>query len=140
GYVVVLFRRNTRLARVYSLAVSPQARGQGLARALLNAAENAAQGAVFMRLEVRADNISAQQLYQSLGYRQFGLFHNYYEDQQLALRYQKRVHRYHPISGSKLVPYYRQTTDFTCGPASLMMAISALAPHYQPEIDEELQL
>lgn len=142
GYVVVLFRRNTRLARIYSLAVSPQARGQGLARALLNAAENAAQaqGAVFMRLEVRADNISAQQLYQSLGYRQFGVFHNYYEDQQLALRYQKRVHRYHPISGSKLVPYYRQTTDFTCGPASLMMAISALAPHYQPEIDEELQL
>lgn len=142
GYVVILFRRNTRLARVYSLAVSPLARGQGLARALLNSAENAAQtqGSVFMRLEVRADNIGAQQLYQSLGYRQFGVFHNYYEDQQLALRYQKRVHRYHPISGSKIVPYYRQTTDFTCGPASLMMAISALAPHYCPEIDEELQL
>lgn len=142
GYILVLFRRNTRLARVYSIAVSPEARGLGLGKALMTAAEQAAQqqGSVFMRLEVRADNIWAQNLYQSLGYRQFGVYHNYYEDQQLALRYQKRIHHYHPHSGSITVPYYRQTTEFTCGPASMMMAISALSPHYQPEIDEELQL
>ena len=142
GYILVLFRRNTRLARIYSIAVSPEARGLGLGAVLITAAEQAAQeqGAVFMRLEVRADNIWAQNLYQRLEYRQFGVYHNYYEDQQLALRYQKRIHHYHPHSGSKAVPYYRQTTDFTCGPASMMMAISALSPHYQPEIDEELQL
>ena len=142
GYILVLFRRNTRLARIYSIAVSPAARGLGLGQALIEAAELAAeeQGAVFMRLEVRADNIWAQNLYQRLGYRQFGVYHNYYEDLQLALRYQKRVHQYHAASGSKSVPYYRQTTDFSCGPASLMMAISALNPSYEPEIDEELQL
>ena len=142
GYILVLFRRNTRLARVYSIAVAPDARGLGLGQALMNAAETSAreQGAVFMRLEVRADNVAAQNLYQRLGYRQFGVYHDYYEDHQVALRYQKRVHHYHPHSGSKEVPYYRQTTDFTCGPASLMMAVSALNPDYQPEIDEELQL
>lgn len=142
GYILVLFRRNTRLARIYSIAVSPHARGLGLGQALVEAAELAAQeqGAVFMRLEVRADNIWAQNLYQRLGYRQFGVYHNYYEDLQVALRYQKRVHLYHPASGTKGVPYYRQTTDFSCGPASLMMAISALNPDYEPEIDEELQL
>ncbi|ART79469.1 GNAT family N-acetyltransferase/peptidase C39 family protein [Oceanisphaera avium] len=142
GYILVLFRRNTCLARIYSVAVSPQARGLGLGQALIEEAELAAQaqGAVFMRLEVRADNIWAQNLYQRLGYRQFGVYHNYYEDRQVALRYQKRVHQYHAASGTKDVPYYRQTTDFSCGPASLMMAISALDPSYQPEIDEELQL
>lgn len=142
GYILVLFRRNTRLARVYSIAVAPDSRGLGLGQALMLAAEDGARekGAVFMRLEVRADNVSAQNLYQRLGYRQFGVFHDYYEDHQDALRYQKRIHSYHPLTGTKAVPYYRQTTDFTCGPASLMMAVSALDPDYRPEIDEELQL
>lgn len=142
GYILVLFRRNTRLARIYSVAVAPDTRGLGLGRALMLAAEDGARdkGAVFMRLEVRADNTAAQNLYQSLGYRQFGVFHDYYEDHQSALRYQKRVHHYHPLTGTKAVPYYRQTTEFTCGPASLMMAVSALDPDYRPEIDEELQL
>ncbi len=142
GYILVLFRRNTRLARVYSIAVAPDARGLGLGQALMQAAEVGARerGAVFMRLEVRADNVAAQNLYQRLGYRQFGVYHDYYEDHQTALRYQKRVHHYHPLSGTRTVPYYRQTTEFTCGPASLMMAVSALDPDYRPEIDEELQL
>ncbi|WP_116473453.1 GNAT family N-acetyltransferase/peptidase C39 family protein [Zobellella maritima] len=142
GYILVLFRRNTRLARVYSIAVDQAARGQGIARELMLAAEAGAleKGAVFMRLEVRADNQAAQGLYQQLGYRQFGVHHDYYEDHQDALRFQKRIHSYHPLTGAKEVPYYRQTTEFTCGPASLMMAVSALNPDYQPEIDEELQL
>ncbi|MGB5854840.1 MAG: GNAT family N-acetyltransferase, partial [Oceanisphaera sp.] len=37
GYILVLFRRNTRLARVYSIAVSPEARGLGLGKALMTA-------------------------------------------------------------------------------------------------------
>jgi predicted double-glycine peptidase len=36
------------------------------------------------------------------------------------------------------LPYYRQTTDFTCGPASLMMAMKTLAP--QTKIDRGLEL
>ncbi|WP_107850338.1 GNAT family N-acetyltransferase/peptidase C39 family protein [Oceanimonas marisflavi] len=142
GYILVLFRRNTQLARIYSIAVSPDARGLGLGRILLERAEMAAQerGAVFMRLEVRTDNIAAQNLYQRLGYRQFGVYHDYYEDHESALRYQKRIHHYHPLAGSRAVPYYRQTTEFTCGPASLMMALSALDARHRTEPDEELQL
>ncbi|AEY01399.1 acetyltransferase [Oceanimonas sp. GK1] len=142
GYVLVLFRRNTQLARIYSIAVSPEARGLGLGRTLLEGAETAAQQrrAVFMRLEVRTDNIAAQNLYQRLGYRQFGIYHDYYEDHESALRYQKRIHHYHPLAGARTVPYYRQTTEFTCGPASLMMALSGLDPHHAPEPDLELQL
>ncbi|WP_346351895.1 GNAT family N-acetyltransferase/peptidase C39 family protein [Oceanimonas sp. AH20CE76] len=142
GYILVLFRRNTQLARIYSIAVSPDARGLGLGRALIEQAEAAAQTqhAVFMRLEVRTDNTAAQNLYQQLGYRQFGVYHDYYEDHQSALRYQKRIHHYHPLAGSRTVPYYRQTTEFTCGPASLMMALSSLDPSHKPEPDLELQL
>lgn len=142
GYVLLLFRRNTHLARIYSVAVAPDAQGLGLGRALLEAAETAAQArsAVFMRLEVRTDNIAAQNLYQRLGYRQFGIYHDYYEDHGSALRYQKRIHHYHPLAGSRAVPYYRQTTEFTCGPASLMMAMSSLAPQQASEPDLELQL
>ncbi|MCT7656069.1 peptidase C39 family protein [Oceanimonas sp. NS1] len=38
------------------------------------------------------------------------------------------------------MPYYRQTTEFTCGPASLMMALSALDATHHTQPDEELQL
>ncbi|NHI01748.1 GNAT family N-acetyltransferase/peptidase C39 family protein [Oceanimonas sp. MB9] len=142
GYVLVLFRRNTQLARIYSIAISPDSRGLGLGRTLLEQAEASArqQGAVFMRLEVRTDNIAAQNLYQQQGYRQFGIYHDYYEDHESALRYQKRIHHYHPLAGSRTVPYYRQTTEFTCGPASLMMALSALDATHHTQPDEELQL
>ncbi|MCT7656070.1 ribosomal protein S18-alanine N-acetyltransferase [Oceanimonas sp. NS1] len=106
GYVLVLFRRNTQLARIYSIAVSPDARGLGLGRTLLEQAEASArqQGAVFMRLEVRTDNIAAQNLYQQLGYRQFGIYHDYYEDHESALRYQKRIHHYHPWPAAEPCP------------------------------------
>ena len=55
GYVLVLFSRGTSLARIYSLAVDPDSRGQGLGRELVSAAEDAAQDQECseMRLEVR---------------------------------------------------------------------------------------
>ena len=42
GYVLVLFSRATSVARLYSIAVAGQARGQGVGRALVTAAEKAA--------------------------------------------------------------------------------------------------
>ncbi len=38
------------------------------------------------------------------------------------------------------VPHYRQTTDFTCGPSSLMMAMRALRPGNRTDRALELQL
>ncbi|WP_295800233.1 GNAT family N-acetyltransferase/peptidase C39 family protein [uncultured Microbulbifer sp.] len=142
GYALVLLRRGTRLARLYSLAVSPAGRGQGIGQALLTAAEDASSrsGRLYMRLEVAEQNSAAIALYQKLGYRTFGSYANYYEDAGAALRMQKRI-RYRPQNlCTAEVPWYGQTTDFTCGPAAAMMAMTGLDPEYQPGPSEELAL
>jgi ribosomal protein S18 acetylase RimI-like enzyme len=142
GYVLVLLYRGTRLARLYSIAVDPTQRGRGLGRFLLEAAEAAAldAGRIDMRLEVRRDNATAIALYESLGYRHFGLYADYYEDHVDALRFQKRIRRFDAGLLHHPVPWYRQTTTFTCGPASLMMAMSAHDPAYRISRSEELRL
>ncbi|WP_237059941.1 GNAT family N-acetyltransferase/peptidase C39 family protein [Microbulbifer sediminum] len=142
GYALVILRRGTRLARLYSLAVASSARGQGIGRCLVSAVERAASdsGRFFMRLEVAEHNQAAIALYQALGYRAFGRYLNYYQDDSHALRMQKRIH-YHPENLHRLaVPWYRQTTDFTCGPAAAMMAMAALDSSYRPSVSEELAL
>jgi [ribosomal protein S18]-alanine N-acetyltransferase len=91
GSALVMFRADTRAARLYSIAVDPVARGAGLGLALLRAAERAARarGADEMRLEVRADNRAAIALYEREGYARFGRRRRYYEDGADALRFAK---------------------------------------------------
>ena len=143
GYVLVLTRRGTRLARIYSLAVDEARRGAGLATRLVEAAEReaVARGQVFMRLEVRPDNERAIALYERLGYRHFGHIDDYYEDHAPALRFEKRI-LFYPAAGEDFpaVPFYAPTTGFTCGPACLMMAIQTLVPSYRPSRIEELRM
>lgn len=129
GYALVLYHKGTHLARLYSIAVDPAARGRGVGRALLSEAESAAlkRGCVVMRLEIRSDNHTAANLYRDAGYRQFGTYLDYYEDHADALRMEKSLAR-HLKPEMARVPYYRQTTEFTCGPAALMMAMHALDP------------
>lgn len=93
GYCLVLLHHRRRVARLYSIAVSPQARKLGIGRRLLQAAEQQAawRGWSCMRLEVAASNHSALALYHKLGYRQFDLRKNYYADKQNALRMEKRI-------------------------------------------------
>lgn len=139
GYVMLLFHTGTSLARMYSLAVQPDARGGGIGERLIRTAEEVAleEGCISLRLEVRRDNAAAIALYGRLGYRQFGMKPDYYEDRMAALRFEKRLE---PQLKAELarVPYYRQTLDFTCGPASLMMAMKALDP--AQELDRHLEL
>ena len=141
GYVLVLFSHGTLHARIYSLAVDPAARGLGLGRDLVDAAEDAAtdQECSEIRLEVRKDNEAAIGLYESLGYRRFGVLAGYYEDHADALRYRKSLA---PQLGLDMVrvPYYAQTTDFTCGPAALMMAMGALEHDRPIGLDRKLEL
>ncbi|MBI5040316.1 MAG: peptidase C39 family protein, partial [Gammaproteobacteria bacterium] len=127
GYVLVLFHTGTSLARMYSLAVDHAHRGEGLGGTLIEAAEAAAlmRGCVYMRLEVRHDNTGAIALYRKLGYRQFGMFDDYYEDHADALRFEKLMVP-HLQPELVRVPYYEQTLEFTCGPAAIMMAMKAL--------------
>lgn len=141
GYSLTFYRRNTSLARLYSLAVDPRARGRHLGRDLVLEAQSRAlqRGTTRMRLEVRQDNLGAQQLYRSLGYRDFGAWEDYYEDHATALRMEKSLAP-HLARGLNRVPLYRQTLDFTCGPASLLMAMKALDPNLPFDRAEELQL
>lgn len=142
GYILVILRRGTSLSRMYSLAVDPSFRGRGLARMLIEHAEIEARdaGALYMRLEVARNNTSAINLYEKLGYVQFGLYRDYYEDHRDALRMEKCIHPYEPAGDSRGIPWISQTTEFTCGSASLMMAMNALEPGYQPSPLEEIQI
>lgn len=139
GYVIVLFSRGTTMARVYSIAVAPEARGKGMGRQLMEAAEAAAKANACseIRLEVRQDNDAAIRLYRLLGYKPFGLLSNYYEDHQDALRFHKSIPPQLTQEMAR-VPYYAQTLEFTCGPACLMMAMSAMKPGLV--LDRKLEL
>lgn len=142
GYGLVLLHRGTRLCRLYSLATDPQMRGLGVGRRLLEALEAAAsrENRLFMRLEVASDNEAAINLYHSLGYRAFSWLPDYYEDHKTALRMQKRIRYLSRSLVKRETPWYRQTTDFTCGPAALMMAMSSLVPSRSMTQDEELDI
>lgn len=93
GYSLLLFRRGTRVARLYSIAVDSRHRGRGLAEALMRDAERTAErrGSVALRLEVREDNAAAIGLYRRLGYRPIGTYANYYADESAALRFEKTL-------------------------------------------------
>jgi ribosomal protein S18 acetylase RimI-like enzyme len=91
GALMLLTRADTRYARIYSLAIAPQARGQGLGKRLLRTAERWAQAAghAGMRLEVRASNRIARKLYAAQGYREIARLEDYYEDGMQGLRLQR---------------------------------------------------
>lgn len=91
GYVLVLTRRNSRSARLYSLAVAPACAGRGIGSCLLGAAEAAAaaRGAAALRLEVRGDNEAAILLYRRRGYSEIGRRADYYADGMTALRFMR---------------------------------------------------
>jgi ribosomal protein S18 acetylase RimI-like enzyme len=142
GYILVIYHRGTRLARLYSIAIDPRFRGSGIARRLIEAGERVASddNRFIMRLEVASDNYPAIALYESLGYQTFGRYRDYYDDHSDAIRMQKRIHHYRVLEKHADVPWIRQTTAFTCGPAALMMAMRGISAEYTPSLHEELQI
>lgn len=91
GYALVLFRPNSAIGRLYSIAVAPEEAGKGVGSALIAAAEESAlaRGCVSLRLEVHDRNTAAIRLYDKAGYRRFGRYAGYYGDGGDALRYEK---------------------------------------------------
>ncbi|GGX96767.1 hypothetical protein GCM10007160_25500 [Litchfieldella qijiaojingensis] len=82
GYGTLLFRRNSRSARLYSFCVHPEARGEGLGRRLLEVLEREARRRDMLQitLEVRADNRVALGLYRRMGFTLQRWMDDYYVD------------------------------------------------------------
>ena len=141
GTAIVLFRPRSAVARLYSIAVAPHMGGRGIGPMLLAAAETAAlaRDCNFIRLEVHQTNHAAISRYRKSGYREFGRHPGYYEDGGDALRFEKRL--VPAIEAlQRAPPYFHQTTEFTCGPACIMMALAWQDRAYQPAPAEEFQL
>jgi ribosomal protein S18 acetylase RimI-like enzyme len=141
GYALVLFRANAGVARLYSIAVAPEAGRRGIGTALLAAAEEAAmaRGCAVLRLEVHERNAAAIARYRKAGYAVFGRHSDYYEDRGHALRFEKRLAP--RLRGlERPPPYVHQTTEFTCGPACVMMALGWADPSLRPTAAFELKL
>ncbi|MFM2483038.1 GNAT family N-acetyltransferase [Celerinatantimonas sp. YJH-8] len=82
GYVVVLRPKLPRRARIYSLAVLPEAQRQGVASTLLHHVLDEVEAASYQAigLEVRCSALRVQALYQRFGFRWTHLIRNYYGD------------------------------------------------------------
>ena len=131
---IVLFRPRSLIARLYSLAVAPQMGGRGAGPMLLAAAEAAAfaRDCRAIRLEVHVTNHAAIARYRKSGYREVGRIRRYYEDGGDALRFEKRLVPNLPALAAA-PPYFNQSTEFTCGPACIMMALAWADRNFKPE-------
>jgi len=91
--LILLFRKNSQQIRLYSLAVSPQMRGKGIAKEMISYSENKAKemGLNKLSLEVNENNHSAIQLYQSAGFQFFQTKKDYYKDGSSALVMKKQI-------------------------------------------------
>jgi ribosomal-protein-alanine N-acetyltransferase len=91
GDAIVLLRRNSTAARLYSIAVDPDRRGSGIGTGLLAEAERlaGAAGRRRMTLEVREDNDAAIRRYLAAGYAGSGRKPDFYDDGAAALVMEK---------------------------------------------------
>lgn len=142
GYAIMLYRQATKLARLYSFAIDPVHRRYGIGSRLLNFMENLAQQAhsLFMRLEVKADDHESHAFFQQRGYSEVGLKTDYFDDHSDARVLQKQLHFYDSERLPRRVPYLTQTTPFTCGPTSLLMALMYHGYEIANPEQEELEL
>jgi hypothetical protein len=84
-----------------------------------------------MRLEVHVTNHAAISRYRKSGYREFARHRGYYEDGGDALRFEKRLVPDLPAL-KQAPPYFHQTSEFTCGPACIMMALAWADRKFKP--------
>lgn len=88
GYICLSPLTKTKKRRVYSVAVSPDYRKRGIAEALMREAHKQCDADI-VTLEVDEKNSSAINLYNKLGYTQFGYYKHYYGNHKHALRLKK---------------------------------------------------
>lgn len=93
GYYILLFRKNARVARLYSIAVAQAWRGKGIGKVLLRHAEKRAieRGCNTIHLEVKTTNRSAIALYTKNGYSQIEFLSDYYKKGVHGIRMEKKI-------------------------------------------------
>jgi ribosomal protein S18 acetylase RimI-like enzyme len=140
GYALVLFRPNSSIARLYSVAVRPQLERRGIGSSLIAAAEDAASQrfCTRLRLEVNEANARGIARYRQSGYDLLGRHFDYYDDHTHALRFEKRLTPAPALS--RAPPYFHQSSEFTCGSACMMMALAWADPLWRPESATEFRL
>jgi len=82
GYAIAFTRRNSKVWRLYSIAVDQHFRGLGVGNLLMNKVLNEAKshGANAMSLEVKSDNKAAIHWYQNCGFETTDILPSYYDD------------------------------------------------------------
>jgi ribosomal protein S18 acetylase RimI-like enzyme len=80
GFIIILYRKGTRVAGIETINVDPAFRKQGVGLRLLNAAEECLRkkGIHKIRLEVSTTNNAAIILYENAGFKKIALLKNYY--------------------------------------------------------------
>ena len=88
GFIVVLYRRGTRVGCLETLDVDPKFQKMGVGQRLLAAAEAEIKkrGCCFFQLEVSEGNKVALTLYQKAGYKQKARLPNYYRYEHCGTR------------------------------------------------------
>jgi len=140
GAAYVLWRHTAGKARLYNIAIDPSFQGQGLGLSLMTECEleAARRRCTHMLLEVRTDNRGAIRFYEKLGYAVIATLPDYYEDGSPGLKLAKELDAAAPDKVRLRIPYYAQSLGFTCGSASLMMALKYLVP--ETELNRTLEL
>lgn len=88
GAILVLLRSNSRVARIYSVAVDPAQRRRGLGSQLISSViHRMPKRCTSLVLEARPDNTSARALYARLGFVCTGTRPDYYVDGSAGLTY-----------------------------------------------------
>jgi ribosomal-protein-alanine acetyltransferase len=130
GSAYLLWRKNLKVGRLYNIAVTPRIQGKGLGTQLLKECEleAARRQCDVLSLEVRSDNRSAITFYEKHGYKIEDTLPDYYEDGASGYKMTKKLVEDVPDQVHLSVPYYPQSLDYTCGPASMMMAFKNFLP------------
>jgi ribosomal protein S18 acetylase RimI-like enzyme len=82
GYAILLFRKNSRKARIYSLGVAESISRTGIGTQLVSTLEEiaAVKNCTSLTLEVSDTNKAALLFYNKCGFKQYGFRYNYYKD------------------------------------------------------------
>lgn len=116
GAAILLWRKGCAIARLYSIVVDPDCRGQGLGKRLFETCQSVAaqHGCKRIHLEVRADNHSAIEFYEDRGFQVVESLSGYYEDGMNGLRLVKYLaERFQPA----ILPIYKTRRELWVTPA-----------------------